>query len=224
MKWFLSRSVLLQKVAIYGKIVNDGYKMNPFINLISQFVQLPERDRQILENELKFNTYKVGDKILQQGSICKNIIFIVGGKARSFFVNHEGQEFTWNFHFNDADSKFENYFLLDYNSFLSQTPTYLTFEVIDDIKVISLNFDDMQKVISNSAVLQNVLSVMSSIAYQSVHKRAFSLLTQNAKERYLHLIKDEPYLLNKFQHYLIASYLGVAPQSLSRLRKEIIRS
>lgn len=86
MKWFLSRSVLLQKVAIYGKIVNDGYKMNPFINLISQFVQLPERDRQILENELKFNTYKVGDKILQQGSICKNIIFIVGGKARSFFV------------------------------------------------------------------------------------------------------------------------------------------
>jgi CRP-like cAMP-binding protein len=197
--------------------------MNPFLKLISHFVLLPDRDSQLLENELNFKSYRVGDKILQEGSICKNIIFIVSGKARSFFINHEGQEFTWNFHFNDADSKFENYFLLDYNSFLSQKPTYLTFEVIEDIKVISLNFDDMQKVIVNSAVLQNVLSVMSSIAYQTVHKRAFSLLTQNAKERYLHLLNDEPYLLNKFQHYLIASYLGVAPQSLSRLRKEIIK-
>jgi CRP-like cAMP-binding protein len=197
--------------------------MNPFIKLISHFVLLPDRDSQLLENELKFKTYRVGDKILQEGSICKNIIFIVSGKARSLFINHEGQEFTWNFHFNDADSKFENYFLIDYNSFLSQKPTYLTFEVIEDIKVISLNFDDMQKVIVNSAVLQNVLSEMSSIAYQTVHKRAFSLLTQNAKERYLHLLNDEPYLLNKFQHYLIASYLGVAPQSLSRLRKEIIK-
>jgi CRP-like cAMP-binding protein len=191
--------------------------------MISHFVLLPDRDSQLLENELNFKSYRVGDKILQEGSICKNIIFIVSGKARSFFINHEGQEFTWNFHFNDADSKFENYFLLDYNSFLSQKPTYLTFEVIEDIKVISLNFDDMQKVIVNSAVLQNVLSVMSSIAYQTVHKRAFSLLTQNAKERYLHLLNDEPYLLNKFQHYLIASYLGIAPQSLSRLRKEIIK-
>jgi CRP-like cAMP-binding protein len=197
--------------------------MNPFLKLISHFVLLPDRDSQLLENELNFKSYRVGDKILQEGSICKNIIFIVSGKARSFFINHEGQEFTWNFHFNDADSKFENYFLLDYNSFLSQKPTYLTFEVIEDIKVISLNFDDMQKVIVNSAVLQNVLSVMSSIAYQTVHKRAFSLLTQNAKERYLHLLNDEPYLLNKFQHYLIASYLGIAPQSLSRLRKEIIK-
>ena len=199
------------------------HKMNPFLKLISHFVLLPDRDSQLLENELNFKSYRVGDKILQEGSICKNIIFIVSGKARSFFINHEGQEFTWNFHFNDADSKFENYFLLDYNSFLSQKPTYLTFEVIEDIKVISLNFDDMQKVIVNSAVLQNVLSVMSSIAYQTVHKRAFSLLTQNAKERYLHLLNDEPYLLNKFQHYLIASYLGIAPQSLSRLRKEIIK-
>ena len=197
--------------------------MNPFLKLISHFVLLPDRDSQLLENELNFKSYRVGDKILQEGSICKNIIFIVSGKARSFFINHEGQECTWNFHFNDADSKFENYFLLDYNSFLSQKPTYLTFEVIEDIKVISLNFDDMQKVIVNSAVLQNVLSVMSSIAYQTVHKRAFSLLTQNAKERYLHLLNDEPYLLNKFQHYLIASYLGIAPQSLSRLRKEIIK-
>jgi CRP-like cAMP-binding protein len=65
---------------------------------------------------------------------------------------------------------------------------------------------------------------MSETAYQNVHKRAFILLTLNAKERYMQILKEEPYLLNKFQHYLIASYIGVAPESLSRLRKEITKS
>jgi len=50
---------------------------------------------------------------------------------------------------------------------------------------------------------------------------AFTLLTLNARARYELLLREEPHLLNKFQHYLIASYIGVAPQSLSRLRKEI---
>jgi CRP-like cAMP-binding protein len=215
---------LLQKVAIHGQIVNDGYKMNPFINLISQFVQLPDRDSQLLENELEFKTYKVGDKILQEGSICKNILFIVSGKARSFFINQEGQDLTWNFHFNDNESKFENYFLVDYNSFLTQTPTFLSFQALEDIEVVMLSYDSIQKLTSNSHILEKVASKMSETAYQYVHKRAFTLLTLNAKQRYLQILKEEHYLLNKFQHYLIASYIGVAPQSLSRLRKEIIKS
>ena len=198
--------------------------MNPFINLISQFVQLPDRDSQLLENELEFKTYKVGDKILQEGSICKNILFIVSGKARSFFINQEGQDLTWNFHFNDNESKFENYFLVDYNSFLTQTPTFLSFQALEDIEVVMLSYDSIQKLTSNSHILEKVASKMSETAYQYVHKRAFTLLTLNAKQRYLQILKEEHYLLNKFQHYLIASYIGVAPQSLSRLRKEIIKS
>ena len=198
--------------------------MNPFIKFISHFISLPDRDSKLLENELKFKKFNLGDKILQEGTICKDIMFITTGKARSFFINHEGQDFTWNFHFNDNDAKFENYFLVDYNSFLSQMPTFLSFQALEDLEVVILSYASIQKVVSNSIYLEKVSSIMSATAYQNVHKRAFTLLTLNAKTRYLQLLKDEPYLLNKFQHYLIASYLGVAPQSLSRLRKEIIKS
>ena len=168
--------------------------------------------------------YKTGEKIIKECSICKNILFIVSGKARSFFINQEGQDLTWNFHFNDNEAKFENYFLVDYNSFLLQTPTFLSFQAIEDIEVVILSYDSIKKLTSNSHILEKVASKMSETAYQNVHKRAFTLLTMNAKERYLQILKEEPYLLNKFQHYLIASYIGVAPQSLSRLRKEIIKS
>jgi CRP-like cAMP-binding protein len=195
--------------------------MNQFVKFISQFISLSNEDTITLENVLSNKSYKAGDKIVQEGSICNSILFTVSGKARSYFVNHEGQEFTWNFHFNDADSKFENYFLVDYYSFLRQTSSHLTIEALEDIEAITLSYTNIQKIVSKSINLEKVASIMSATAYENVHKRAFTLLTSNAKERYLQLLKDEPYLLNKFQHYLIASYLGVAPQSLSRLRKEI---
>ena len=195
--------------------------MNLFVKFIYQFISLSNEDTIALENVLSNKSYKAGDKIVQEGSICNSILFTVSGKARSYFVNHEGQEFTWNFHFNDADSKFENYFLVDYYSFLRQTPSHLTIEALEDIEAITLSYTNIQKIVSKSINLEKVASIMSATAYENVHKRAFTLLTSNAKERYLQLLKDEPYLLNKFQHYLIASYLGVAPQSLSRLRKEI---
>ena len=198
--------------------------MNPFVNFILHFVSLPDSDSNLLENELTYKKYKTGEKIIQEGSICKNILFIVSGKARSFFINQEGQDLTWNFHFNDNEAKFENYFLVDYNSFLLQTPTFLSFQAIEDIEVVILSYDSIKKLTSNSHILEKVASKMSETAYLNVHKRAFTLLTMNAKERYLQILKEEPYLLNKFQHYLIASYIGVAPQSLSRLRKEIIKS
>lgn len=198
--------------------------MNPFIKFVSQYMSLTEKDNSLLENELKYKTFNAGENILLVGSICKNIMFIVNGKARSFFINHEGQDYTWNLNFNDTHSKFENYFLVDYNSFLSQTPTFLTIQALENIEVMVLSYDSIQKITAMSISLEKLAGKMSEKAYQNIHKRAFTLLTLNAKERYLQLLKDEPYLLNKFQHYLIASYLGVAPQSLSRLRKEITKS
>ena len=198
--------------------------MNPFIKFVSQYMSLTEKDISLLENELKYKTFNAGENILLVGSICKNIMFIVNGKARSFFINHEGQDYTWNLNFNDTHSKFENYFLIDYNSFLSQTPTFLTIQALENIEVMILSYDSIQKITAMSISLEKLAGKMSEKAYQNIHKRAFTLLTLNAKERYLQLLKDEPYLLNKFQHYLIASYLGVAPQSLSRLRKEITKS
>lgn len=198
--------------------------MNRFTLFLSQYVEMADNDAKLLDGAMKLRKYRAGDIILREGKICDAIMFIVSGKARSFFTNHKGQEFTWCFYFNDSDSKFENYFLVDYNSFLAKTPTNFTFEAIEDIEVIVLGYSDIQKVVTLSMYLEKVTSVMSATAYQRVHKRAFALLTLNAKDRYLQLLNDESYLLDKFQHYLISSYLGIVPQSLSRLRKEIINS
>ncbi|WP_396158369.1 Crp/Fnr family transcriptional regulator [Flavobacterium sp.] len=198
--------------------------MNPFVTFLKHYIDLTSMEIESIENTLEKKSFKAGEIVLKEKSICKHITFLVYGKARSYFINHEGQEFTWSLHFNDKDSKFENYFLLDYNSFLSKSPTHLTIEVIEDIEVIMLSYENLQNFMATSLKIATLNNRMSEIAYQNVHNRAFSLLTLTAKERYLQLLKEEPYLLNKFKHYLIASYLGIAPQSLSRLRNEIVKS
>jgi CRP-like cAMP-binding protein len=184
-------------------------------------MHLTEIEMETLEKALEIMHYREGDLLLKERSICKHITFLVSGKARSFFMNAEGKEYTWSLHFNDENSKFQNYYLLDYHSFLSQSPTHLTIEAVEDLEVIRLSYENLIQLTSISPKMATLNSRMSEMAYQNVHKRAFSLLTMNAKDRYHQLLKEEPYLLNTFKHYLIASYLGIAPQSLSRLRNEI---
>jgi CRP-like cAMP-binding protein len=197
--------------------------MNAFVEFISSHLPLEADEAAQFEKVLFTKTYHSNDIILREGNMCASILFVVSGTARSYFINHAGQEYTWNFYFNDSDSKFENFFVLDYSSFLQQTPTPLTFQVIEDLELIGLRYDHLQILLQQSPKMQDVSRVMTERAYSSIHKRAFSFLGLSAKERYLELLNMEPYLLNKFQHYLIASYLGIAPQSLSRLRKEILQ-
>lgn len=197
--------------------------MNLLIEFVNNFIALQEDEKILLTNSLDTRKYKPAEIILGHNKICKELIFVVSGTAKSTFINENGQEFTWSFYFNDKYSNFENLFALDYNSFLRQTPTSLTLQAIDEVNAITLRYDKWQKLLAQSHEMQSLGRIMNEQAFNAMHKRAFSLLTQSAKERYLKLLDEEPYLLNKFPHYLVASYLGIAPQSLSRLRKEILR-
>lgn len=197
--------------------------MNPFIRFLQQYSHLGPAELDQLQQVLTSKKYPAGHTILEAGNVCTHIAFMASGKARSFFIDPSGQEYTWNFQFHDADARFENFFLLDYNSFLTQSPSPLSFTAIDDTEVILLGYRELQALIAQSISAATLSNRMTEATYQSVHKRAFTLLTLNARARYELLLREEPYLLNKFQHYLIASYIGVAPQSLSRLRKEISR-
>lgn len=195
--------------------------MKIIIDYISQFIPLETADAELLISCMCKRKYKSNEILYKEGIICKSILFLKSGTARSYFINSEGQEYTWKFNFNDKDATFINFFIMDYHSFLTQTPSYLSAEAIEDIEVIELSFNNLQKLLKQSPKMQEILRVFSEVAYSTTHIKAFDFLTKSAKDRYLKMLKDEPYLLNKFPQYYIASYLGIAPQSLSRLRKEI---
>lgn len=196
--------------------------MRKFIDFLQQFVSLAASEQAALESKLITRSFGADEIILTPGQVCRSICFLVSGSAYSSFSNQSGRQFIWNFYFNDDHSRFENHFPFDYHSFVSQSPGPLLIKTVEPTTIIELTYANATELYSN-ARFEQVGRTMSEAAFSYVYKRAFSLLTMSARDLYLQLLEEEPYLLDKFQHFLIASYLGIAPQSLSRLRAEITR-
>ncbi len=195
--------------------------MNPLVEYLNRFVDLSTEECIVLESLLEHKRFNSGEFVLKEGVICKKIAFLVSGTARTYFIDSHGHDFTWNFQFNDNDAAFHNIFMLDYYSLLTQSPSSLSIKVISDVEVVMLDYQNLQSLIGKYIKMAIVSNKLTELAYQYAHKRAFSLLTLNAKDRYSKLLQEEPYLINKFNQNQIASFIGVTPQSLSRLRKDL---
>ena len=195
--------------------------MMNFTDFLSKYYALTKQEEAQLTSALEYKRYLKGTLISTTGDVCKNILFVSEGSARSFFVSEDGQEYIWNFHINHPHSSFENYFIVDYHSFLTGTPSHLSFEALTDLSVVCLSKTVLGQLLEVSAPMQKVAEIMTQNAYQNAHQRAFSLLTKNATQRYGEVLENEPWLLNAFPNYLVAGYIGIAPQSLSRIRKSI---
>lgn len=195
--------------------------LNPFIHFMSHITELNHENQAILEAKLRPKKYIKGELILLRGNVCDKVIFITKGLSRSYYTDFTGKTFTWYFHFNDNNSKFENFFALDYQSFLTQTPSKLNIEALTDMETITLDYYEAVAMQAMHIDFERQGKLVTEQAYITTHNRALSLLTLSATQRYEQLLSDEPYLLNKFANHYIASYLGVTPQSLSRIRGEI---
>jgi len=156
--------------------------------------------------------------ILQAGSVCNKVYFLVSGTARSYYTESSGITVTWTFHFNTAHSIPRNIFATDYRSLLTGTPSLIAIETLSEVKALVFTREAINYLIDNSLQYEIWMRKLAEVAYVSMCDRAFSLLTKSATERYHQLLEQDPHLMQMFSNYYIASYLGIAPQSLSRIR------
>ncbi len=194
--------------------------MTTFQKFIEQLINIDETEWNA--TGIKFNSvyYKKGDIINKEGEVFRNIYFINSGIVRSYFIDSKGRDFTWYIHYSGDKANLKNLFVVDYASFIKQEPSKLFFEVIEDTELFSIDFNSIQKLYNLSAKWQEFGRLMADEGYYHIHHRTMSLLTENAKTRYKRLLKENPNLLQIVPQYYIASYLGITPQSLSRIRKE----
>jgi len=157
---------------------------------------------------------------LHEGSKCEKVYFVVSGTARSYYTDFSGKTITWAFHFNEEASITRNLFALDYRSFLTNYPSLITIESLSELKAITFTKAQVAYLIQNSPLYERWMRRLNELAYALMFDRAFTMLTMSATERYQKLLKEEPYLLQMFSNYYVASYLGIAPQSLSRIRNQ----
>jgi CRP-like cAMP-binding protein len=152
--------------------------------------------------------------ILKVGEIEDRISFIQKGAVRLLIPGEDDRETTFGF-------SFENEFISAYDSFLTRLPSMYQLETLLETIVLSITHSDLQEVYQKTKIGNLIGRLSSERLYLNKSKRELSLLNDSAEQRYLNLFTERPNLLKEIPLKYVASYIGVTPQALSRIRKRI---
>jgi len=189
-------------------------------NFIQRDLSFNVLEWKLIASQLSLKTFQKGEIILHQGDICKELYFINSGLARGYVINERGKDFTWSIFFNDTNAHMSNLFVTDYESFLHQKASTIHIEALEDCEVVVTSFWDIQLIYNKLKKGERFGRLMAEEAYSYLHNHIIERETKSAKERFEKFLKQTPYLLEKVPQYHIATFLGITPQHLSRLKKE----
>ncbi len=164
---------------------------------------------------------KKGTLIHRSGEIFSDIWFVENGLARSYFTDINGRDFTWQLYFRGKSKHGLNHFMDDSVSFYEQEASMLNFEILEDSVFYVASLDDLDKFISQDKKWERLARLwLHDTYFAATYKRVISLMSETVAEKYERLLEEYPSIFDHVKSYHIASYLGIAPQTLSKLKNE----
>ncbi|KZN44881.1 Crp/Fnr family transcription regulator [Pseudoalteromonas luteoviolacea NCIMB 1942] len=164
---------------------------------------------------------KKGTMVHHAGEVFSEIWFVKSGLARSYFSDMNGTEHTWQLYFRGKSKHGLNHFMDDSVSFYEKSGSMLHFEILEDSVFYVTSLEALDKFISQDKKWAFLASKwIHNTYYSATYKRVLSLMSETAAQRYERLLDEYPFIFKQVKSYHIASYLGVAPQTLSKLKNE----
>lgn len=152
--------------------------------------------------------------ILNEGKTENFLSFIEEGIVRFYMPKEDGTELSFVF-------AFDGWFMSAYESFLTQTPCEYTVETLTETTLWRLSFANLQKMYANTTIGNKIGRLASEQLFLMKTKRELSLLKDSAEQRYLDIVNQQPHLIQNIPLQYLASYIGITPQALSRIRGRI---
>ena len=190
--------------------------MERLIGHINSILPMSTEDLALL-TPLRFElSIKKKANLLVQGDVCKNIYFLTKGFFRMYYIDLEGNEI--NTRFTQEDN-----FMVDFQSFLTQKPSRYYWQAMEDSTVLAFAFKDVQRLYASSSSWQKFGRLVAERVYLQLNERVEMLQFMSPEQRYVYLLETRPELFNQISQFQMASYLGIKPESLSRLRKRLLK-
>lgn len=158
-------------------------------------------------------TIKRKSRILTEGEVCNSIWFILKGSFRAYTIDNKGIEHVIAF-------AFEDNWINDLYSYTTGLPTILTIEAIEDSMMLQFSKEAFEKLYTQVPPLERTMRLQIQNAYVVLQRRLNATLSITAEERYAELIQSQPGISQRVPLIYIASFLGITPESLSRIRKQ----
>lgn len=171
-------------------------------------------DVQVLIKSAKTKSYEIGDIIIQEGGVKKDVFLIRKGLVRTYKINDKGDEIT-------TMIRKENQIIASPDVILFDEPSQFYFEAMEATSVFYMDYDVLQSIIAKNPKLEANRKFFLLSILKELSQRVNSFVLHSPEERYLNFVKSNPDVIHRVPNKYIANILGITPVSLSRIRKRI---
>jgi len=187
-----------------------NYPITEFLNKAGRY---SEKEVLLLKKELQFRTLKQEEILLNKGDICASLCFIIKGAIYQYKIDSEYNK-------NIIDLNISNDWIINHKSFTSQKPSEYFIQSYEESSICVLSIESIHRLIAQS---QSFLQ-MGKILEASISRLDFFDNNYTPDEKYQYVLKNRPELIQKFPQKLIASYLKITPETLSRVRHRLLKT
>lgn len=160
-----------------------------------------------------FCEYKAGTQIIRMGDVADSMQLVLQGLVRAYYIDENGTEITKCF---AKENEWCGFY-----SYLSEEPSPFFVETLEPTVTAKIKTSDIKILASSSTAVQEKVSELVNKAFLSVDKKSYDFANKEAKDRYLEFAQENPEIVRRAKQEHIASYLGITPSSLSRIKREL---
>ncbi|TWR25353.1 Crp/Fnr family transcriptional regulator [Mucilaginibacter achroorhodeus] len=189
--------------------------INVLLGHIQEKVTLTNEDKERIKTFFIHKKLRKRQYLLQEGDICKHLTFVAKGLLRTYNVDSKGTEhmsiFGW-----------EGWWVSDFASFLSGGKAVFNIDAIEDSELFLISRSNYEALMIDVPVMDRYFRILYQNSLVTKEQRLMSSITHTAEERYLLLAESNPQIIGRLPQNLVASYLGIAPETLSRIKKKLL--
>jgi CRP-like cAMP-binding protein len=184
-------------------------------NHIKNYIPLSNIEFEAIYQAMKRVVYKKREMLVRAGDPCEHFYFVLAGSLRTFTTDERGHEHI--FHL-----AFEDWWASDLFSFITGDTAFFSIEALEDTEVLAIHRDDYEVLLSGYPKFERFFRLLMQNAYVASQKRTMDIMSLSAEKRYVQLTTKHPQLEMRVAQHHIASFLGITPEALSRIKRGLI--
>jgi CRP-like cAMP-binding protein len=185
--------------------------IEPLLNYFDKLIPLCREEKELVSTVFYSRLFRKRQYVLQEGDVCTQFYFVVRGCLRMYKIDDKGSTHILQF-------AAENYWINDLGSFHGVKPSSLNIDALEDTVVLQINRDDLISLYIQAPKFDRIFRVLLENSFIRLQERLLQNISSTAEERYQSFLEIYPHLVNRLSQVQIASFLGITPEFLSRLR------